>query len=385
MQEKKTAHNKANETKNANVTARATEKVIVDKKTPEEKKEETEREEVPKSGKAKLISILSAVVLALILIFKPELLQGVIDSVTAANAEGVYAAFIDVGQGDSIFLRSPNGKTMLVDAGTPDSFESIQNVLSEEGVTKLDVVVMTHPHSDHMGSMKRVIDNYDIGTFYMPDAVNTTSSFDRMLSALEKKKVKTKVIWGSAKTTINWDGDVEVRVLSPIKGADYQDNLNDMSVVIKVTYGETSLLLTGDAESYAEELMIASEKELLQADVLKIGHHGSSTSSSQAFLDAVQPKAVVISLGKNNDYGHPHRETMQRLKKLGTEIYRTDELGTVRMLFTEREVRLLKGSKYFFEQFAHFIGREFFFSPVVCQQPVKLVLNVAQLRVNGSG
>ena len=332
MQKKKTAHNKANETKNANVTARATEKVIVDKKTPEEKKEETEREEVPKSGKAKLISILSAVVLALILIFKPELLQGVIDSVTAANA-------------DSIFLRSPNGKTMLVDAGTPDSFESIQNVLSEEGVTKLDVVVMTHPHSDHMGSMKRVIDNYDIGTFYMPDAVNTTSSFDRMLSALEKKKVKTKVIWGSAKTTINWDGDVEVRVLSPIKGADYQNNLNDMSVVIKVTYGETSLLLTGDAESYAEELMIASEKELLQADVLKIGHHGSSTSSSQAFLDAVQPKAVVISLGKNNDYGHPHRETMQRLKKLGTEIYRTDELGTVRMLFTESEVRLLKGSK----------------------------------------
>ena len=182
MQKKKTAHNKANETKNAKVTARATEKVIVDKKTPE--KEETEREEVPKSGKAKLISILSAVVLALILIFKPELLLGAINSVATESADGVYAAFIDVGQGDSIFLRSPNGKTMLVDAGTPDSFESIQNVLSEEGVNKLDVVVMTHPHSDHMGSMKRVIDNYNIGTFYMPDAVNTTSSFDRMLSAL---------------------------------------------------------------------------------------------------------------------------------------------------------------------------------------------------------
>lgn len=192
-----------------------------------------------------------------------------------------------------------------------------------------------------------MIDNYEIGTFYMPDAVNTTSSFDRMLSALEKKKVKTKVIWGSAKTTINWDGDVEVRVLSPIKGADYQDNLNDMSVVIKVTYGETSLLLTGDAESYAEELMIASEKELLQADVLKIGHHGSSTSSSQAFLDAVQPKAVVISLGKNNDYGHPHRETMQRLKKLGTEIYRTDELGTVRMLLPKARYVYSRGANNF--------------------------------------
>ena len=155
--------------------------------------------------------------------------------------------------------------------------------------------------------------------------------------------VTTKVIWGSAKTTINWDGDVEVRVLSPIKGADYQDNLNDMSVVIKVTYGETSLLLTGDAESYAEELMIASEKELLQADVLKIGHHGSSTSSSQAFLDAVQPKAVVISLGKNNDYGHPHEEVVKRLENVEATIYRTDESGTILLVSDgeENEIQFL--------------------------------------------
>lgn len=333
------------ETKQTVTNKRTSDKVIVDRKASEGKKEKAGENAAPKDGKTKLISILAAVVLALILIFKPELLQGVIDSVTAANAEGVYAAFIDVGQGDSIFLRSPSGKTMLVDAGTPDSFESIQGVLNGEGVTKLDVVIMTHPHSDHMGSMRKVIENYGIGTFYMPDAVNTTSTFEKVLNALESKKVKTKVIWGSANTAIKWDDDVEVRVLSPIQGADYQNNLNNMSLVVKVTYGETSLLLTGDAESYAEELMIASEKELLKADVLKIGHHGSSTSSSQAFLDAVQPKAVVISVGKNNDYGHPHRETMQRLKKLGTEIYRTDKLGTIRMLFTESEVRLLNGDK----------------------------------------
>lgn len=333
------------ETKQTVTNKRTSDKVIVDRKASEDKKEKAGENAAPKDGKTKLISILAAVVLALILIFKPELLQGVIDSVTAANAEGVYAAFIDVGQGDSIFLRSPSGKTMLVDAGTPDSFESIQDVLNGEGVTKLDVVIMTHPHSDHMGSMKKVIENYGIGTFYMPDAVNTTSTFEKVLNALESKKVKTKVIWGSANTAIKWDDNVEVRVLSPIQGADYQNKLNNMSLVVKVTYGETSLLLTGDAESYAEELMIASEKELLKADVLKIGHHGSSTSSSQAFLDSVQPKAVVISVGKNNDYGHPHRETMQRLKKLGTEIYRTDKLGTIHMLFTESEVRLLNGDK----------------------------------------
>lgn len=299
-------------------------------------------------GKKSLLSIIVFVIIALIALFKPELLESVLGSSEQANVrqyegEGLYVAFIDVGQGDSIFLRSPSGKTMLVDAGTPDSFENIQAALSANNVTKLDAVIMTHPHSDHMGSMKKVIENYDIGTFYMPDAVNTTSSFEKMLTALEKRDVNTKVIWGGANSTISWDEAIEVRVLSPLKGEDYNDDLNNMSLVLRVAYGDTSLLLTGDAEKMAEDYMLESEKELLRADILKLGHHGSSTSSSQAFLDAVQPEAVVISLGKNNDYGHPHKETMQRLNKLDIKIYRTDELGTVEMLFTGDEIRLLSG------------------------------------------
>lgn len=320
-------------------------KVICDKRAEKGEEDSETQENGAPAGKSRIVTIISAIVLALILIFKPELLQSAINEISKANYDGVYAVFIDVGQGDSIFLKSPNGKTMLIDAGTSDSFSSIKSVLDNEGVTKLDVVIMTHPHSDHMGSMNEIAENYKIGTFYMPDAVNTTSMYDKLLSTLERKNIKTKTIWGSSKSTIKWDDDVEVRVLSPIEGEDYLDNLNDLSIVVKVTYGDTSLLLTGDAESRAEELMLSAEKDLLKADVLKLGHHGSSTSSSKAFLEAVQPKAVVISVGKNNDYGHPHKETLQRLKSIGTEIYRTDKLGTVRMLFIGSEVRLLSSSK----------------------------------------
>lgn len=320
-------------------------KVICDKRAEKGEEDSEIQEKDAPAGKSRIVTIISAIVLALILIFKPELLQGAINEISKANYDGVYAVFIDVGQGDSIFLKSPNGKTMLIDAGTSDSLSSIKSVLDNEGVTKLDVVIMTHPHSDHMGSMNEIAENYKIGTFYMPDAVNTTSMYDKLLSTLERKNIKTKTIWGSSKSTIKWDDDVEVRVLSPIEGEDYLDNFNDLSIVVKVTYGDTSLLLTGDAESRAEELMLSAEKDLLKADVLKLGHHGSSTSSSKAFLEAVQPKAVVISVGKNNDYGHPHKETLQRLKSIGTEIYRTDKLGTVRMLFTGSEVRLLSSSK----------------------------------------
>ncbi len=336
---------KNNDSSAYNIHSDEESKVICDKKAEKgEDDGETQEKDVP-AGKSRIVTIVSAIILALILIFKPELLRDAINELSKANYDGVYVAFINVGQGDSIFLKSPNGKTMLIDAGTSESFSSIKSVLDDEGVTKLDVVIMTHPHSDHMGSMNEIAENYKIGTFYMPDAVNTTSMYDKLLSTLERKKIKTKTIWGSSKSTIKWDDDVEVRVLSPIEGGDYLDNLNDLSIVVKVTYGDTSLLLTGDAESRAEELMLSGEKDLLKADVLKLGHHGSSTSSSKAFLEAVQPKAVVISVGKNNDYGHPHKETMQRLKSIGAEIYRTDKLGTVRMLFTGSEVRLLSNSK----------------------------------------
>ena len=251
----------------------------------------------------RIIIAAAAIALGLLFVFDPELFYSFIGSIESGAEEelhqsGLYAAFIDVGQGDSILLVSPNGKTMLIDAGTPDSFNSIESFLNKKEIKKLDAVIATHPHSDHIGSMKRIIDDY-----------------------------------------------VEVRVLSPIKGNDYEQNLNDMSLVVKVTYGETSLLLTGDAEKTAEAIMLKNDAGLLKANVLKLGHHGSSTSSSKAFLDAVSPDIVVISVGANNDYGHPHKETMERLSKMDVKVYRTDKLGTVCMMLDGKEVKLLDISK----------------------------------------
>ncbi|HMM32182.1 MAG TPA: ComEC/Rec2 family competence protein [Clostridia bacterium] len=247
---------------------------------------------------------------------------------------------IDVGQGDSIFLRSPTGKTMLVDAGEAGEFETIDAFLKTLGVTKLDVVVATHPHSDHIGAMYKVIRAYEIGTFYMPDIAHTTSTFEKMLDALEEKDVSVKRAEASGETYLPWSNDVTVRILSPIEGNDADaDDLNDWSVVLHISFGNSSILLTGDAEKAAEARILETyPEEVLRATVLKAGHHGSSTSSSDAFLDAVNPEIAVISCGEGNDYGHPHAETLERYASRGMEVYRTDLGGTLHLIFTAQGV-----------------------------------------------
>lgn len=254
------------------------------------------------------------------------------------GAMDVY--IIDVGQGDSIFLRSPSGKTMLVDASEAGDFEAIDAFLKTQGVTKLDVVVATHPHSDHIGAMYKVIRAYEIGAFYMPDVTHTTSTFEKMLDALEEKDVSVKRAEASGETYLPWSDDVRVRILSPIKGSNTEaDDLNDWSVVLHISFGNSSILLTGDAEGPAETQMLeAYPAEVLRATVLKAGHHGSSTSSSDAFLDAVNPEIAVISCGEGNDYGHPHTETLERYATRGMVVYRTDLGGTLHLIFNAQGV-----------------------------------------------
>lgn len=235
---------------------------------------------------------------------------------------------IDVGQGDSILLISPEGMTMLVDAGPSDAFERIRKTLDAYDVSALDVVVATHPHADHIGSMADVLKAYPVGTFVtIPET--TEDRANAVNAALSKNGCA--VLYAEGGMTIPWADSCAVTVLSPIASYDTTPTeLNDRSVVLHVRYGETAVLLTGDAEALAEKRMLDTfPRSMLRANVLKLGHHGSSSSTGYGFFLAVDPDIAVASCGADNDYGHPHRETLSLLYDTRTAFYSTDTDGTV--------------------------------------------------------
>ena len=249
---------------------------------------------------------------------------------------------LDIGQGDCFFLRSPSGKTMLVDAGEAGEFDTIDAFLKSQGVTKLDVVVATHLHSDHIGAMYKVIRAYEIGTFYMPDVAHTSSTFEKMLDALKEQNITVKRAEASGETYLPWSSEITVRILSPLKDGIYdEESLNDWSVVLHVSFDNSSILFTGDAEEPVEEQMLSAyDASVLRATVLKAPHHGSSTSGSEAFLDTVNPQIALISCELDNEYGHPHEETLKRYAARGIMAYRTDTSGTVHLTFSSDGVNV---------------------------------------------
>jgi len=233
-------------------------------------------------------------------------------------------SFIDVGQGDSILIQTPSGRTVLIDAGVPEMGSKVVNYIKGRGINKIDILVATHPHNDHIGGIPAVIENFQIGKFYMPKVTTTTKTFENVLRAAKSKGLSINV----AKTGVLLDLGDEVKAEMLAPNSSYYDDLNNYSAVIKITYVNTAFLFTGDAEKKSEQEMLDKGYNL-KADVLKVGHHGSSSASTWAFLKAVNPKYAVISCGKGNDYGHPHKETMEKLKSLGITVYRTDECGTI--------------------------------------------------------
>ncbi|HUM58921.1 MAG TPA: ComEC/Rec2 family competence protein [Bacillota bacterium] len=232
--------------------------------------------------------------------------------------------FLDVGQGDSILIQFPDGRNMLVDAGGNDDASTVVNYLKKTGVKRLDYLIGTHPHEDHIGSLDTVINSFQIGEVFMPKVTHTTRTFQDVLEAIDRKGLQINP--ARAGVTIMEDGMLAARILAPC-GEKY-DELNDYSAVIMLTCGEVSFLLTGDAEALSEKEILASGASI-KADVLKVGHHGSSSSTSAAFLKAVGPRYAVISVGAENDYGHPHQATLDRLKKQNVEVIRTDKQGTI--------------------------------------------------------
>ncbi len=252
-----------------------------------------------------------------------EQVQNEMPDVALSGISDMKVYFIDVGQGDSEFIEFPDGKTMLIDAGTADHGDEVCSFVGGLGHSYIDYVLATHPHADHIGGMGDVLDGFSVGAFYMPDAETSTRTFENMLQKLIDKGIPT---YPAAGGTVLESGAYTVEFLAPI--ASY-DDLNNSSVVTRVTYGNTVFLFMGDAEKEVEGDLIAAVYDKLDADVLKAGHHGSSSSSTPEFLNAVSPLYAVISSGAGNQYGHPTEKTLNNLAAVGATVLRTDTEGTV--------------------------------------------------------
>jgi competence protein ComEC len=231
-------------------------------------------------------------------------------------------SFMNVGQADCTIIRS-GASAMLIDAGTNAGAASLVATIRDMGIRRFDVMVGTHPHEDHIGGMDAVVNNFEIGTVYMPDAPADTKTFLDVLTAIKNKGLKVTSPAPGASFTV---GEAKCTVLAPNKDA--YDDTNNYSIVIKLVYEKTSFVFTGDAQSVSEKEMLAKGYDL-SADVLKVGHHGSDSSTTPAFLNAVSPEYGVIMVGDGNDYGHPHQVTLDKLKTAGIKVYRTDKNGTV--------------------------------------------------------
>ena len=229
--------------------------------------------------------------------------------------------FVDVGQGDCILI-SKNNEHVLIDAGNNEDGPLLVEYFKELGIKKFKYVIGSHAHEDHIGGIDNVINNFELGHYYMPDVITTTKTFEDVLDALlaKKKAFETPNIGDKFKLS---DTEFEVLYLG-----DDKSDLNNTSIVLKLTYKNTTYLFMGDATSTVERILINEGKDL-KSDVLKVGHHGSQYSSSAAFLKQVSPRYAVIQVGQDNDYGHPKQVTIDKLEKLKTLTYRTDKHGTI--------------------------------------------------------
>ncbi len=231
--------------------------------------------------------------------------------------------FIDVGQGDSSLIQFGD-YDILIDAGERDYGDDIVRKLQDLGVDDIEYLVATHPHSDHIGGIPEVIENFVVENVVMPDVAHTTKTFERMIDSIDEKNINV-IIPYEGEVLIDSEGAV-LRVISPVIEGD--SNLNNYSICLKFDFGNTRAIYTGDAEVKIEKMILEGGTSL-DADIYKVGHHGSVTSNTERFLEAMSPQIGIISAGKGNDYGHPHKEIVERFEEIGTNMYTTFELGDI--------------------------------------------------------
>ena len=250
------------------------------------------------------------------------------NNIENSSEDALTVRFIDAGQGDCELLTFPDGTVMLIDGGDRFCSNYIVDYLEDCGVEKIDFLVATHPHADHIGGLDDVLESIPVSEVIMPKIsesdIPTTQTYEDFLMAVKNSGCKVT----AAKQGISvYEGEnTSIKLLAPCE--DNYSDLNGYSAVVKVEYGEKFFLFTGDADKESEEEMLLTGDDL-NADVLKVGHHGSSTSTTDEFLDAVNPDYAVISVGVDNKYGHPHLETLEKLKERNTDVYTTSADGTV--------------------------------------------------------
>jgi competence protein ComEC len=245
--------------------------------------------------------------------------------------ETLNVYFLDVGQGDSILIVAPNGKTILVDGGANSSvLRGLGKALSFWD-RKIDVVVATHPDQDHIGGLPFVFEKYKVLNFIDSVVDSDTNSYKALMDLAKDQQVRT--LYGLRGMVINLDKEngVYLQILYPEPDDFEISDTNDMSIVAKLVYGDTSVMLTGDAPKIVETKLLSTDKESLKSSVLKVGHHGSKTSTSRAFVSVTKPAFAIISAGQNNRYGHPNKETMDILNSKDLSILETSSRGTIHL------------------------------------------------------
>lgn len=250
--------------------------------------------------------------------------------IAAALAGDLRVDMLDVGQGDSILIRTPANKVILIDAS--DARAGVSDQLKREGVDHVDLVIATHPHADHIGGMQTVVQTYPIKRYVDNGLPHTTQTYTNLMTEIETRGISYQAAVQG--TVFNLDDGAKLEILyptgSPLSGT--RSDLNANSVVTRLTHGDDCFLFVGDSEEPTERALLSAG--LAQCDVLKVAHHGSQYSSTQSFLDAVQPKIALISVGFENRYRHPGPDTVARIRAMGTAIYRTDESGQITLTST---------------------------------------------------
>ncbi len=277
-------------------------------------------------SKKKLIVFLITLIIALIVaavgyFFNQE--EDILPPPDVEDGSTIKVHFVDVGQADSIVIMSKDGN-MIIDAGTGSAEKDLKLYIDSLGIKSFKYAIFTHPHEDHIGGADMIMKNYDVENVILPDETATSMVYNNMMDAIEASNAKVIIATPGEEFFI---GPMRNTILAPI---DPSNNTNNSSVVIKTEFGKSSFMFTGDAEEISEQQILERfGNKMLDCDLLKMGHHGSSTSSCQEFFDAVSPSIAVITCGLDNSYGHPHEETLEKIKNANIPCYRTDKSGSL--------------------------------------------------------